>query len=219
MSDWIDTAAGLSTLRASTRDELAPLPVHHLPRGAVVFRPGDPVEGFAIVLDGRIEVFLTGQNGREILLYAVEPGQSCVQTTLGLLGEAIYSTEAITATPTRVVIIPRPLFLRLINEAPDFRQMVFAAFATRMGGMIELMERVSFQSVECRLAGWLCARAENGRVNATHQEIATHIGSAREVVSRRLDAFARRGWVRTERGAVIVTDRMALERLAATQAA
>jgi CRP/FNR family transcriptional regulator len=97
--------------------------------------------------------------------------------------------------------------------------MVFAAFATRMGGMIELMERVSFQSVECRLAGWLCARAEDGRVNATHQEIATHIGSAREVVSRRLDAFARRGWVRTERGAVIVTDRVALERLAATQAA
>ncbi|MCK7475756.1 MAG: cyclic nucleotide-binding domain-containing protein [Rhodopseudomonas palustris] len=51
-----------------------------------MFRPGDAAQGFVVVLEGRVEVFLTGPTGREILLYAVEPGQGCVQTTLGLMG-------------------------------------------------------------------------------------------------------------------------------------
>ena len=217
MTDWISHTPALDALDAPSRARLAGLPQQTLPRGTVLFRPGDAVEGFAIVLSGRIEVFLTGAGGRELLLYAVEPGQSCVQTTLGLLGEAPYSTEAITAQETEVVMIPRPLFRALMDSAPAFRQLVFAAFAERMGGMIQLMERVSFQSVECRLADWLCIRAEGGRVQATQAEIATQIGSAREVVSRRLDAFARRGWVQTERGAVVLTDPGALRRLALSE--
>ncbi|AOZ69703.1 Crp/Fnr family transcriptional regulator [Rhodobacter xanthinilyticus] len=218
MSDWTQLSPALTGLDDAARAALGALVPMDLPRGAVLFRPGEPVAGFAIVLEGRIEVFLTGANGRELLLYAVEPGQSCVQTTLGLLGGGDYAGEAVTTRPTRIVLVPRGLFLELIDRAPSFRQMVFAAFAERMNGMIALMERVSFQSVEARLAGWLCARAEAGRVAATHAEIAAQIGSAREVVSRRLDAFARRGWVATERGAVQILDPRALERLALCEA-
>lgn len=214
MSDWTCLPPALDGLDDATRAALGALAPMDLPRGTVLFRPGEPVAGFAIVLEGRIEVFLTGANGRELLLYAVEPGQSCVQTTLGLLGGGDYAGEAVTTTLTRLVMVPRALFLDLIDRAPAFRQMVFAAFAERMNGMIALMERVSFQSVEARLAGWLCARAQDGRVTATHAEIAAQIGSAREVVSRRLDAFARRGWVATERGAVQILDGPALRRLA-----
>lgn len=215
--DWIRNAPALAPLEPEARRRLSTLVPMTLTRGAVLFRPGDAVAGFALVLEGRIEVFLTGANGRELLLYAVEPGQSCVQTTLGLLGgEGLYSTEAVTTTDTRVVLVPKPMFLSLMDEAPAFRQMIFAAFAERMGGMIQLMERVSFQSVECRLAAFLCEGAEAGRVQATQAEIASKIGSAREVVSRRLDAFARRGWVQTERGAVQITDPEALARLAAS---
>ena len=63
-----------------------------------MFRPGDMAQGFVIVLSGRIEVRLTSASGREILLYAVEPGESCVQTTLGLMGGEPYSGEAVAAT-------------------------------------------------------------------------------------------------------------------------
>lgn len=215
--DWIARAPALAALDPATQAALAALTPQVVPRGTVLFRPGEAVEGFALVLEGRVEVFLTGANGREMALYAVEPGQSCVQTTLGLLGgDGLYSTEAVTGTETRLVFVPRGLFLRLMDDAPGFRQMIFAAFAERMGGMIQLMERVSFQSVECRLADFLTARAEDGCLRATQAEIAAQIGSAREVVSRRLDAFARRGWVRTERGTVWLTDPAALRRLAAS---
>lgn len=214
---WIDDTPNLACLEPSARAALAPLVPVDMPRGAVLFRPGDAVQGFVLLLAGRIEVFLTGANGRELMLYAVEPGQTCVQTTLGLLGAAEYSGEAITTAPARVVLVPQPVFFRLMEGSPAFRALVFAAMANRMEEVIRLMERVSFQSVESRLAGWLVARAEGGRVVTTHAEIAAQIGSAREVVSRRLDAFARRGWVRTERGAVELCDPAALGRLALAQ--
>ena len=215
MTGWAGGARGLSALDADARaalDRLAPMT---LPRGAPLFHPGDTAKGFVIVLAGRVEVFLTGSSGRDILLYAVEPGGTCIQTTLGLLGGEDYSGEAVTASDCRLVLIPKGEFLTLMDRSAPFRAFVFSAFAQRMQGMMHVLERVAFQRVESRLAAALLDRAEGGRVPATHQDLATAIGSAREVISRRLEAFARAGWVTTERGAVTLTDMPALRRLAA----
>ena len=153
--------------------------------------------------------------GRDILLYAVEPGQSCVQSTLGLMGGEDYSGEAIAQTDTSLVLLPRTTFLSLMDSSDAFRGFVFTAFATRLQSMMHLLERVAFQRVESRLAQCLLDRAEDNTLNATHAEIATMIGSAREVVSRRLDALARRGIVTLDRGTVHITDRDTLENIAA----
>jgi CRP/FNR family transcriptional regulator, anaerobic regulatory protein len=128
------------------------LPRQQVPAGTVLFRPGDPAQGFVVVLEGRIEVFLTGASGREILLYAVEPGQSCIQTTLGLIGDEAYSGEAVTATPARVVLIPKPLFLSLMDDDAGFRAFVLQAFGQRMQEITRLLERVAFGRIEARLA-------------------------------------------------------------------
>ncbi len=215
--DWTLDAPMLRGLETPARARLAGLVPMDVPQGAVLFRPGDSVQAFAIVISGRIEVFLTGPTGREVLLYAVEPGQSCVQTTLGLMGGGHYGAEAIAAGAARLVMVPRAMFLELMDSSAGFRHIVFAAFADRMTGMIQLLERVAFQSVECRLAALLIERAAGtGLAETTHQDLATRIGTAREVVSRRLEALARAGLVRTERGAVHILDRPALERLAAS---
>ncbi|MCU9849711.1 Crp/Fnr family transcriptional regulator [Defluviimonas sp. WL0024] len=215
MTVWTSEATGLGALDAAARRQIETLVPVELARGTPVFHPGDTVKGFVVVLKGRIEVFLTGPSGRDILLYAVEPGGSCVQTTLGLLGGDDYSGEAVAATDCRLVLIPRGLFLTLMDSSATFRAYVFSAFAARMQGMMHVLERVAFQRVESRLAQALLDRATDGVVHATHQELATAIGSAREVVSRRLDALQRSGWVATERGAVRLTDAPALRRLAA----
>ncbi|PCD77672.1 Crp/Fnr family transcriptional regulator [Pseudothioclava arenosa] len=211
MSDWL---SDLPTLDPTAQRRLGALTPFDVPKGHVVFRPGDRAEAFSIVLTGRVEVFLTGPSGREVLLYAVEPGQSCVQTTLGLLGDAPYSAEAIAASELRVVMVPRALFASLMSESEAFRALVFRAFATRMTDVVTLLERVAFQSVECRLAALLLERAEGGRVEATQGQIAVLIGTAREVISRRLDAMARAGLIETARGTVIIRDVAGLERLA-----
>ncbi len=195
---------------AEAQAALARLPVRDLPPGTVLFRPGEAAEVFPIILSGRVEVHLTGPSGREIMLYAVEPGQSCVQTTLGLLGGEFYGGEAVTATETRAVLLPRGQFLRLIDADPDFRRFVLRAFGQRMGEITRLLERVAFGRVEARLAQALLDLAEGGHVTVTQAELAARIGTAREVVSRRLDALARAGIVGTDRGFIRILDAEAL---------
>lgn len=211
------TQAELGALNGAELASLAALSTQHVPRGTTLFHPGDPARGFVVVLSGRIEVFLTGPTGREILLYAVEPGQSCVQTTLGLLGGEEYTGEAITATDCDLIMIPKALFLSLMETAAGFRAFVFRAFAARMQSMTHLLERVAFQRVESRLASVLLDLAAGSAVHATHAELAARIGTAREVISRRLDAMAKRGLVETDRGVVRLMDVSALRRMAASE--
>lgn len=210
---WAGTA--LPGLDAATRARLEALPAQDLPRGTRLFAPGDRARGFAIVLAGRVEVRLTGPSGREILLYAVEPGESCVQTTLGLLGDAPYTAEATAATDIRVVSVPAALFHALMDSSSSFRAFVFRAFAARMADMTALLERVAFARVEARLAAALLELAADDTVRITQAELAARIGTAREVVSRRLEAMGRQGLVETDRGRIRLSNRAALLRLAA----
>lgn len=200
---------------AATQAALAALPERRLPAGHVIFRPGEAAQAFPVILSGRVEVHLVGPTGREILLYAVAPGETCVQTTLGLLGDDAYGGEAVAATEVRVVLVPRGLFLRLIDEDALFRRYVLRAFGHRMAEVTRLLQEVAFGRIETRLVQALLDLAEGDSVHATQAELAARIGTAREVVTRRLDALARAGLVATDRGTVQIIDAPALRRRAA----
>jgi CRP/FNR family transcriptional regulator, anaerobic regulatory protein len=211
---WTAAVPALSGLTPEAARRLQALVPMDVPAGTVLFRPGDAVRGYVIVLDGRIGVHLIGPSGRDILLYDVVPGKSCIQSTLGLLGGDDYTAEAVADRPSRLVLLPRETFLDLLGSDAAFRTLVFAAFAERMQSMMHLLEKVAFQRVEARLSAWILSRAENGTVRATQQDIARGIGSAREVISRRLDALARQGAIAHSRGRVVILDAGALRRLA-----
>jgi CRP/FNR family transcriptional regulator, anaerobic regulatory protein len=116
------------------------------------------------------------------------------------------------------VLIPHGLFTQLIADEAPFRLFVMQAFARRMSDVTRLLERVAFGRIEARLASALLDLAVDGQVQATQADLAARIGSAREVVSRRLEAFHQSGWVHSERGIVYLTDLPALRQLAATLA-
>ncbi|MAM61181.1 MAG: Crp/Fnr family transcriptional regulator [Maritimibacter sp.] len=213
MMGWVDAAEELAALEPPARTALARLTPQDVPNGAVLFSPGETVKGYVVVLSGHVGVHLVGPNGRDILLYEVQPGESCIQSTLGLLGGDDYSAEAVATEATRLVLIPRPVFLELVDSSPAFRKVVFAAFAERMQAMMQLIETMSFLRVEARLAALLLERAEDGVVEMTQAAMARAIGSVREVVSRRLDRLDRAGIIAHERGLVRVLDARALEKL------
>lgn len=216
MPDWISKSRLSGKLDHDSHRLLAQVPAGRLSKDTILFHPGDAVSGFAVVLSGRVGVYLTGAGGRDILLYDITPGQTCVQSTLGILGHEDYSAEAICETDCELALIPRDLFQTLLAKSPAFRDFVFGAFAERLQTMMRLLEQVAFVRVENRLAAALLARAdETGVVRATHQDIATQIGTAREVVSRRLDTFAKRGLLRLERGSLTITDRAGLQEFSA----
>ncbi len=212
MTDHIDDL--VATLDPAARERLSRLPMARVGEGTVLFRPGDDAQGFVLVRSGRVAVYLTGRSGREILLYTVEAGETCIQTTLGILGEQPYSGEAIAETPVDMTIMPRGLFMELMESSQGFRRFVFRAFAERMGDVTRVLEQVAFVRIEERLAGLLVERADTtGIVHLTHHQIATAIGSAREVVSRRLEALAARGLVDLDRGQIRIVDRRRLSAL------
>ncbi len=202
-------------LEPATYTELARLPRRRLDDGTVLFRPGDEAAGFVLVLDGSIAVHLTGRSGREISLYEVAPGETCVQTTLCLLGQVSYSAEAVARTGIEIAIVPKPLFHRLLAESAGFRDYVFRSLGNRLADVTAVLEQVAFVKIESRLAQELLRRAgPDGVAVVTHQELAAAIGSAREVVSRRLDVLSRQQLVALERGQVRIVDRRGLIDLA-----
>lgn len=133
-------------------------------------------------------------SGRELILYRVGPGQSCVLSTTCLLAGETYPADGITETPVRAAVIPKTQFEEALQRSPVFRRFVFASFAKRVSGFIMLLEEVAFARMDCRLAQHLLDRTtDDGVVMCTHHALAAELGTAREVVSRLLKEFERRG--------------------------
>jgi len=215
LTSWIAGTPYAAVLDTTSRAALDALKPQLIKAGTVLFRPGDEAFGFVLTISGRINVYLNSRTGRELLLYSIDPGQTCVQTTLGMLGSQPYSGEAIAESDVVATIVPPELFERLVTTSGAFRRFVFRAFADRLGEITHLLEMVAFVKVERRLAQWLLGQADiEGVVHATHNEIASAIGSAREVVSRRLESLAGRGIVSLERGAIRIVSRAELQQIA-----
>ena len=213
MTPWLDRFPGLTTLEASVRDRLiAAAKVVQLPSGMVIFGPGHPPENLLLLLEGRVRVQQITENGREIVLYRVHAGESCVLTTACLLAFEDYTAEGVAETEVEAVAIPRAAFDEAMSTSPAFRRFVFSAYSKRITDLFLTVEEIAFGRMDARLAAKLLElSSEDNRIAATHGVLATELGTAREVVSRQMAEFQRRGWVEQSRGKVELTDRLALQ--------
>ncbi len=189
-------------------DAMQTMPV---PAGTVVFDEHQPCRGFPFVLAGSIRVVKLSGSGRELPLYRVLAGESCIITSSCLLGHADYNARGVAEGPTTLALLPRPLFDEMLGEAA-FRDFVFALFSERMAELMQLVEEVAFRKLDQRLAALLLGK---GRlVHVTHQQLADELGSVREMVSRLLKGFAEQGMVRLGREQVEVLDAAGLRKVA-----
>lgn len=185
-----------------------------IPAGTILFQDGSECSAYVLVVDGSIRVQKVSEGGREIVLYRVEGGQSCVLTTNCLIAREDYAAEGIAETEVKALVLPAATFRALLGKSEDFRDSVFAAYASRIADLLMLIEEVAFGRIDVRLAGWLRSRADSqAEIRATHQDIATELGTAREVISRQLKEFERRGWVALHRGRIQLKDRDGLASL------
>ena len=216
-ADWIKQFPGLSRLEPAVQDVLTrKSTVVAIPEGTVIFGPGKSPENLLLLLHGRVRVQQVSEAGREIVLYRVEAGQSCVLTTACLLAHQDYSAEGIAETDVRAVAIPRTVFDDLVSQSIAFRNFIFSAYSRRITDLFRVIEDIAFQRVDIRLAQRLLKLARGAeRVKATHQQLSVEIGTAREVISRQLGEFQRRGLIGQSRGVVDLVDRTGLEKLAA----
>lgn len=141
-----------------------------LPAGAVVFRPGSECPGFVVVKSGSIRVTLVSEEGREVVLYRVRPGEICLQTFACLSRGTTYAAEGVVETPVDGVLIPPAQFQKLVSKSGAFRSAVFEAIAARFSEFEHVVETLAFTGLESRVASALLRLAGTGHlVTATHQ--------------------------------------------------
>ncbi len=213
---WIDQFPGLSRLEAPIKATLMERSaIMDLPRGTVLFGPGKSPENMLFLLDGSVRVQQTSESGREIVLYRIHAGESCVLTTACLLAYDDYSAEGIAETDIRAAAIPRSVFDDLVAGSAPFRNFVFEAFSKRITDLFLMIDEVAFQRIDVRLAQKLRELVgEAETIKTTHQQLSVELGTAREVISRQLQEFQRRGWIMQSRGVITVKDGAALSKLA-----
>ena len=183
------------------------------PAGVTLFDIGQACQALPLVLSGSIRVFKRAENGREISLYRVRPGELCLVTVGCLLGSDAYPATGISESEIRAIALPRALFLHLTESHPPFRQAVFHLFSERLTGLMQLVEEITFRKLDQRLATLLAARAP--LVQDSHQQLADELGSVREIVSRLLKGFAAQGLVSLGREQLNIVDRNGLQKIAA----
>lgn len=175
-----------------------------------LFNLGDACNHFVFVKTGRVRVELLSRDGQQLLLYRIQSGQSCVMTTACLLGNSDYYAQAITETQVDLVVIPQRVFQSQLAESPSFRGLVFDGFSERLAALMQRTAELATQTIDQRLASLLLAQTNtegsDGTISLTHEQLAIEIGTAREVVSRRLAAFEKQGLVMRHRGYIEIID-------------
>ncbi len=185
-----------------------------VPKGTVVFRIGDHCDNYFLVIEGRIRVQQLAASGREIVLYRVKAGESCVLTTSCLMASNDYPAQGITETDVRAVMIPASSFNKALTQSEGFRAFVLEGYSKRLTDLLTVIEDLAFRRLDCRLAERLITLAnDSGQIQATHQELAVELGSAREVVSRQLKEFEKKGWIQLGRGSIRLLDRDQINQL------
>lgn len=202
----------LSALSRAARDAiLRDGRVVVVPPGTVLQSRGGICAGLPLVATGEIQVRASREPTRSLLLYSVTRGQTCVLTAGCILSDdKPFAADAVATEKTTALVIPSETLRRLFGAEPALRELVFSTVAGRLGDLLEVVEDVAFARLDRRIAEWLVGA---DAVALTHEEIAERFGTARQVVSRLLGEWQRRGWIRQERGKIEVADGAALGNL------
>lgn len=216
-SGWTEHFAGLRRLASPLREKLERTSrIRKIAEGKRVFGPGHVPAGMLFLLSGTVRVHQQSENGRDIVLYRVTGGESCVMTTACLFTQQNYYAEGVAETDVTAVEVPRQVFDDLIADSEEFRNFVFAAYSHRIVELFRVIDDVVFGRMDVRIAERLVQLSDQeDMARVTHQKLASELGTAREVVSRQLTEFQRRGWIEQGRGWVRLLNPTALAGFAA----
>jgi len=183
-----------------------------IPAGQDVFLEGDRVDGIALLLSGVVRVYKIGGTGREITLYRFGLGQSCILSANAILNQNTFPAIATVEQDAEAVIIPSEIFRDWVRRYDLWRDFVFDLLSQRLSTLMTIVDEVAFRRMDARLASFLRTRSRvQNPMRITHQEIASELGTSREVISRLLEDLSARGLVRSTRGEIEVLDEAGLE--------
>lgn len=202
LSDYPDLTENAD---AQCWDMLAGAKLQNIDANTILFQGGDVCEYFMLIVDGCIRVFKESNEGREVTLYRVEPGQLCIHNLNSLVDGIEFPITARTEKPMRGLIISRASFKKALDESSSFRSYVLRTLTGRISHMADLISGFAFDRLDLRVACWLNEEFDRscGRpIKVTHSDVADELGTTREMISRILKDFEHKRCIQLARGKI-----------------
>lgn len=176
--------------------------------GAVIMDQNQNCSGVIFVLSGIIKILKISDDGREMTLYRIGRGETCVLTVACLLGtgDVPFPVSAYAEQDSSAVLVPVETFRKLFYESPSVQKFIFSSMSAKFYSVLGLLESVTFKRTSDRLMDFLITKTAGGTypLYATHEAIASELGTAREVVSRLLKDLENNGIVKLSRGKILL---------------
>jgi CRP/FNR family transcriptional regulator len=193
--------------------------VRYFSAGDLLFSEGQPCTGLYVVAAGRVRIFKTSQSGREQVLAIDGPGSSIAE--LPVFDGGAYPASATAVEESQLLFLSRNDFRAFCLEHPEVSLKVLQVVGARLRRLVGIIEELSFTTLRHRLISWLLREAQvHGRAKAngtafdlgmSHQEIAAHIGTVRELVSRNLARLQAQGLIQIQGREITILDREGME--------
>ncbi|MES2478388.1 MAG: Crp/Fnr family transcriptional regulator [Bacteroidota bacterium] len=175
--------------------------------GDIILNENAYIRSIPIVLKGSIGVVRSEDDGREILLYYIKAGESCIMSFLGGIHNDTSKVKAIAEEETEILFIPTEKVNQLIKEYPQWLDYIFRLYHKRFEELLEVVNEVAFKKMDERLLNFLKRKSEINEtkiINITHEHIANELGTARVVISRLLKQLEEEGQVKLGRNKIIL---------------
>ena len=175
--------------------------------GDIILNENAYIKSIPIVTRGSIRVMRTDEDGREILLYYIKAGESCIMSFLGGLHHDTSKVKAIAEEETEILFIPIDKVASLIKEYPEWLDYIFRLYHKRFEELLEVVNAVAFKKMDERLLNLIkkkCELSQNNTLIVTHEQLANELGTARVVVSRLLKQMEDEGLVTLGRNKIFL---------------
>ncbi len=171
----------------------------------VILRESSYIKAIPIVLQGSLRVMRTEEDGRELLLYYIKAGESCIMSFLGGIHDDTSKINAVAEEKTELLLIPMDKISLLVKDFPEWLDYIFKLYHKRFEELLEVVDAIAFKKLDERILDFVKNKAKlsNSKViNLTHEQIANELGSARVVVSRLLKQLESEGVVELGRNKI-----------------
>jgi CRP/FNR family transcriptional regulator len=173
--------------------------------GETILNENAYIKAIPIVTRGSIRVMRSDEDGREILLYYIKSGESCIMSFLGGMHQDTSKVKAVAEEETDILFVPIDKVTLLIREYPEWLDYIFKLYHKRFEELLEVVNAVAFKKMDERLLDFLKKKSEitgNKTISITHETLASDLGTARVVVSRLLKQMEETGLVKLGRNKI-----------------
>ncbi|MCH7398400.1 Crp/Fnr family transcriptional regulator [Belliella sp. DSM 107340] len=183
--------------------------IHTFDEGRTITEPGQFVKMVPIVLEGAIKILRTDEEGKELFLYYLEPGETCALSLTCCSASKPSEIKAVAEENTKILGIPLNDHEHWMDKYRQWKDFVSNTYQSRFQELLVALDAVAFKRMDERLMRYIVTKMKQFKTNeltTTHQEIANELGTSREVISRLLKQLEKKKWIELGRNVIYIRD-------------